>query len=98
MKIVNKKKFVRSMLIIIGVIVSILFFINTTSFSHSEIEYKTVYISDGDTLWSIAREEQEENDYFTGKDIRDIISIIKTTNKLSTSNLSVNQKLSVPII
>lgn len=98
MKIVNEKKFVRSMIIMIGLIASILFFINTTSFSHSEIEYKTIYISDGDTLWSIARQEQEENDYFAGKDIRDIISTIKAANELSTSNLSINQKLSIPIM
>lgn len=98
LKITNKKKFIRSILIILGAIMFISLFISNISFSHGENNYKTIYVSNGDTLWSIAKEEQENNAYYEDKDIREVVNNIKTVNKLNSSDLSSNQKLVIPCI
>ncbi len=96
LKITNKKKFIRSILIVLGVIMFISLFIGNISFSHGENSYKTIYVSNGDTLWSIAKEEQGSNAYYENKNIREVVNNIKTVNKLNNSDLSTNQKLVIP--
>ena len=96
MKIVNFSKFIRSILMIVGIVVAICLFITNTSFSHEEVTYKTIYVGNGDTLWSIAREQKEENEYYRNKDIRDIVDSIKDINNLNNSDLKINQQLSIP--
>lgn len=96
LKIVNFSRFLRSIILIIGITFIISLFINNKSFSYKENEYKEIYISNGDTLWSIAKEEKENNLYYKNQDIRDIVNDIKLINKLNTSNLFANQKLLIP--
>ena len=98
MKIVNKKKFIRSISIIIALIIFIILMLINTSFSHTEVSYKQIYISSGDTLWNIAKYEKENNIYFQNKDIRYIIDEIKYINDINTSNLNVGDELRIPII
>lgn len=98
MKIVNKKKFIRSLSISISFIVFIIILFINTSFSHTEIKLKTVYISSGDSLWSIAKYEKINNVYFENKETRDIIDEIRYINNLENSNLKVGQELNIPII
>ncbi|MCL2859679.1 MAG: LysM peptidoglycan-binding domain-containing protein [Oscillospiraceae bacterium] len=95
-KLVNPKKFVVSISIIIGIIICALFFINTISFSHSETTYKSITVISGDTLWSIASSEQQYNSYYANKDIRYIIEDIKDKNDLSNSSLYINEVLQIP--
>lgn len=95
-KIVNGVKFIKSIFIILGIIVCISLFISSRSFSHTDTNYKTVYVSNGDSLWSIAKEEKNSNSYYENKDIRDVVSSIKYVNKLGNSDLSVGQKLVIP--
>ena len=98
MRIVNKKKFIRSMILMFGVLILISFIFANKSLSHTEKNFKKVYISSGDTLWSIAKEEKNSNVYFENKDIREIVYELKNTNELSNSSLKVGQELNVPII
>ncbi len=98
LKIVSLRKFIRSILIILGIIICISLFINNTSLSHADTKYKTIYVSSGDTLWDIAKEQKKTNSYYENKDIRDIINNIKSVNKLSSSDVSVNQKLVIPCV
>lgn len=98
LKIRNLGKFIRSILIVLGIIICASLFVTNTSFSHTDTKYKTIYVANGDTLWNIAKEQQEINSYYKNKDVRDIISNIKYVNKLSDSNISVNQKLVIPYI
>lgn len=94
MKIVNMKKFLRMTLIVFVIIVGISLYFSNVSFSKGDIKTKTVNVTKGDTLWSIAREEQENNAYYENKDIRDIIYEIKKLNKLdNNSNLKIGQRL-----
>lgn len=96
LKIVNLPKFVRSICIIFFILLGIMFVVSNKSLSHTELEYKTIYVSQGDTLWNIAKSEQGENPYFENKDIRDIMSQIKKINELTNSELTTNQELKIP--
>lgn len=98
MKIVNKKKFIRSVTVTIGLIILLILTLSNISFSHTEIRYKKIAISSGDTLWSIAKFEKNNNIYFGDKDIRDIIDEIKFINNLNDSNLKTGEQLNIPII
>lgn len=95
LKIVNKGKFVRSIILVFLLIVGISFIISSKSFSHTESSYKTIYVSSGDTLWSIAKEEQNSNEYYKDKNIRNIVDEIKKINHMTNSDLKVNQELKI---
>lgn len=95
MIIINKKKFTRSMLtLIIGLVIILLYFTNI-SFSKTELETKTIFVSTGDTLWEIAENEQINNRYYEGKKVQEIIYDIRNTNNLADSYLYEGQKLEI---
>lgn len=96
MVVKNKKKFVRGILLIIGVTIGLVLLMTGKAFSHEELKYKTVSVISGDTLWDIAQKEQNTNSYYNGYDVRDIISNIKKVNNLKSSTLSDNQVLEIP--
>ena len=96
MKRWNCKRIVKSIILLLFVIFIFSLIINRASLSHQEREYKTIYVSQGDTLWTIAAELQKE-DFYKGKDIRNIIYELKKANSLTSSTLYVNQELLVPI-
>ena len=98
MKIVNRKKFIRSISITIFLVVFMIMILTNVSLSHSDIKYKKVAVSSGDTLWSLAKYEKSNNPYFENSDIRDIVEIIKTSNNLKTSNINVYDELLIPTI
>lgn len=98
MKIVNLKKFIRSMCCILLIVFVLSIICAKDSLSHKKIEYITIRVSKGDTLWSIASDLQKNNDYYKSKDIRYIVFDIKNTNNLESSNLQINQELMIPII
>lgn len=93
LKIINKKKFVKSIAITLGIIFAIMFALSNKSLSHENIKYGVIYVNQGDTLWSIAENQQKNNPYYAGKDVRYIISSIKRVNKLTDSYLFDGQKL-----
>ena len=98
MRTVNKKNFIGSMNITILLIILLIILLSNISFSHTEVNYKEIAVSSGDTLWSIARYEQDNNIYFEDKDVRDIIYEIKLLNNLTNSSLNIGDKLSIPTI
>ena len=98
MRIANVGKFIRSILIIMGIILCLMLFISKTTLSHGETEYKTIYVSEGDTLWNIAKSNQKNNGYYKDKDVRYIINDLMKINDLNNSNVNINQELLIPII
>lgn len=96
-KIVNKKKFIRSLVILVGIILLMLLGINRT-YSKTKIAYREDYIIKGDTLWSIAEKEAMTNEYHKNTDIRDVMYQIKEINHLSDGNLEIGQKILIPNI
>lgn len=95
MKIVNKGKFIKTNLILIIIVGAIIGF-TTNTYSKVETKYKEEYVYSGDTLWSIAQNELENNKYFEGKDIRHVIEELKKVNNLSNSNLTEGDKIRIP--
>ena len=95
MKIVNVKKFIRTISILVILILIIILFSNKT-YSKVDTKYKEESIILGDTLWSISQEESNNNKYFENKDIREIVSEIKRINKLDNLDLKEGQKLVIP--
>ena len=101
LKIVNMKKFIRSISILLFVVVAIIFLSTKVSLSHNEypqLNYDTVTVIKGDTLWQISVEQQKNNPYYTNKDVRNIINHIKKVNNLKTSDLTIGQELKIPVI
>ncbi len=66
------------------------------SYSKQESIYIIKYISSGDTLWSIAKYEIENNEYYQNKNIRYVINDIKYVNNLKNSKLSVGMEIKIP--
>ncbi len=95
MKIVNVKKFIRTISILVILILIIILFTNKT-YSKVDTKYKEESIILGDTLWSISQQEAKNNKYFENKDIREIVSEIKRINKLDNLDLKEGQKLLIP--
>ena len=95
MRIVNKTKFIRSNVILAILISSIVIFA-TNAYSNVETKYKEEYVCAGDTLWSIAQEELENNKYFEGKDIRYVVNELKNVNNLASANLKEGDRLKIP--
>ena len=93
----NVKKIVRSILLILGLIFVMSLFINKSTYSHKEMEYTTLKVSHGDTLWEIASDLQKNNLVYKNKDVRYIIDDIKDLNNLSSSSLYINQELIIPL-
>ena len=99
MRIRNKRKFLRMIFICLGIIVFAFMCISNISFSKGKIQDKCIYVTSGDTLWSIAREQQKSNNYYSDKEIRQIVYEIRELNKLEKDSfLTVGQKLIVKSI
>ncbi len=96
MKIINKKKFLTTNIVMIMLILIILIFISKCTLSHVDIGYSKTFIESGDTLWNIAQYQQKSNNYYKNKEIREIISDIKKVNNLKSCNLSVGQEIKIP--
>jgi len=97
MKIVNLKKFIRSIVVIVLVLFILSLVFAKSSLSHREKEYTKLSVASGDTLWNIAKDLQRDNEFYKEKDIRYIISDIKSLNDLGTSSLYVGQELIIPL-
>jgi LysM domain protein len=83
----------RGIIIIIFIVITVF---AKTSYSKQEVNYKVTSIGLGETLWSIAKKEQETNKYYEGKDIRFVINDIKYNNNLKDSNLYEGMELKIP--
>lgn len=96
MRKLNVKRIMKLIVVMVVLVIMILLFIHSTSLSYRDTQYREIYVCSGDTLWDIAKLEQQNNDYYKGKDIREIIFDIKKVNNLSSSDLNINQKILVP--
>lgn len=92
MRIVNKRKFVRFLVLVLMVLsMTITLFINGVD-AKKEIEWKTYRVQGGDTLWSISEELNEDNK----KDIRKIIWEITKENNLENEFIKIGQLIKIP--
>lgn len=98
MKIKNINKFVRSILILLSLIIMLIGISSNVSFSSGDLKYKNIYVTAGDTIWNIAKQEHMENAYYQDKDIRDIVEEIRELNHLESASLKIGQELKIPTI
>lgn len=98
MKIVNVKKFIRSIIVLLVLIFGVSIIFAKSTLSYKQVEYVSIYVDYGDTLWEIAEKQKTTNDYYKRRDIRDIISDIKKINNLNSGDLYVAQELKIPTI
>lgn len=93
MRIVNKRKFIKSTLTLIIIVISIIILVNTIINKTEYTEkYKTIYISEDETLWSIAEEYKKPN-----QDIREYIYEIKKLNNMESATIYEGQELTIII-
>jgi len=97
-RIINKKKFVFGIFIILLSVLGISLLFSTSSYSSGAVKYKEVEIISGDTLWSIAREENRNNAYYEGKDVRLIVYEIDKLNNIGNNILREGDIIKVPTI
>lgn len=97
-KIVNKKKFLFGVFIVFISILCLSLFICKASFSSGEVKYKEIEVITGDTLWNIAKDENRNNPYYEGKDIRFVVYDIDKLNNIGNDILREGDKLMVPTI
>lgn len=92
---INLKKFIRSILIIIGITIIVTFLATKSIYSYKKAEYKTIYVEEGETLWSIAKDEQINNKFYEGKNIREVIYDIKKLNSMSDANILPGESIKI---
>lgn len=88
MRIVNRKKFIRSIAIVIFLLIAI--FNVSIAKSSNEEEIIAYTIAPGQTLWSIAREYTPNS-----KDIRETIYEIKQLNNMTDSTVYPGQVIKI---
>ena len=97
LKIINRNKFVRTILIILSILAIVICIFINNSYSNSNLNYKQEYINKGDTLWSIAEEEIRNNPYYKDEDVRKVIYEIRELNNLKTSDLIEGVQIKIPV-
>lgn len=88
MKITNKKRFIRSLIVLIFLVISLLH----TSTAKTESQVIDYQIRSGQTLWSIAREYTPSN-----KDIRQTIYEIEQINDQDLSVIYPGQTIKIKV-
>lgn len=91
MRIANRKKFIRSMAILIFLLIG-LFNISIANTDKKEAEIIDYTITPGETLWSIAGEYTPNS-----KDVRETIYEIKKLNNMTDSNIYAGQTIKIKI-
>lgn len=89
MKIVNFTRFIISISLIVCMLSFLISMATSKVFSATPIEYDTIIVSEGDTLWGIALTLEG--------DISENIYNIKEVNNLDSSIIYEGQELLVPI-
>lgn len=93
LKNINKK----TLIIIIFTLLIVICIFSNNSYSNVKFSYKTIFTSKGDTLWSIAENEINNNNYYSNEDIRKVVFELKKINNLDTNIISEGTELKIPI-
>ena len=92
---INLKKFIRALVIVIGITILITFLATKSIYSYEKLKTKTIYTNKGDTLWNIALDEKENNKYYKDKNIREIVYDIKQINDMQDSIILSGEALKI---
>ena len=89
MRIINKKKFARFVIIVLAMALFVGFIVND---KHKIVGYESYFVTDGDTLWDIAK----QSNGYDHIDIRDIIYDIQQASNIS-SDIQWGDEIQIPI-
>lgn len=91
MKVVNKKKFIKSVLITVFIVIMMCICISKAIASNeAEITEITYTVSKGETLWSIAKKYKQNN-----QDVRDYIYKIEKLNNMDSATIYEGQTVKI---
>ena len=84
-------------ILVLWFIISIILiiFLSNKSYSYKETTIKEIPVSQGETLWDIAKREKYNNEYYKDYDIREIVSQIQNLNNLKNPDIYCNQVLKI---
>lgn len=86
MRIINKKRFVISITILIALIITLF----SNCLAGKKVETEDLVVSTGDTLWSIACEYKKD-----GQDVREYIYELRKLNNLENCTIYPGQVLKI---
>ncbi len=94
LRIVDKERFIGVLLIsFIAVAILIVFLVGQTSVQgQAKDTHISIYVKQGDTLWSIAQKYNHKNE-----DLRKLVRNIMIENKMETAMLYQGQEIKIPI-
>ncbi len=85
----NKRRF--TLLVVISIFLLYAGVFTSKAYGYKELEYKTITVKKGDTLWAIAGRNH------SGGDIRKYIYDIQKANNMTTSEIFHGDKLILPV-
>ena len=85
------KKFLVYVILLLSIFNLVTTFTNASG-RGNDFKYKTVQVYSGDTIWSIAKENNHKN-----KDIRQYIYEIRKINNLNSINIKPGDTIKIPI-
>ena len=86
MRIVNKKRFILAIMILIALIITLF----SNCLAGKKVETEDLVVSTGDTLWSIACEYKKD-----GQDVREYIYELRKLNNLENCIIYPGQELKI---
>ncbi len=92
LRIVNKKRLVLSLTLVMFLMISCIFGTVSGKEQQEEKTYVEYTVTYGDTLWKIA-----ERHNYAGADVREVIYNIQTANALSGSDIEQGRTLLIPV-
>lgn len=91
-RIISKGRFIFFLAIPVILFFSFLFGMKVNAKNEIDLVFKSIYVENGDTLWSISNKYAPKS-----TDLRDYIDNVMEINQLKTSMLKPGQMLNVPI-
>lgn len=83
--------FLISVILFSSILTGLIFNLNTAEGAQNT-EFNEIYVKNGDTLWSIAKEYGPDNE-----DIRKVIYEISNVNKIDNDIIYTGQKILIPV-
>ena len=92
---INLSKFIRTIIIVIGITIFITFIATKSIYSYMSPEEKIIYVQPGDSLWSVAKFAKDNSSYYKDMSIKEVIYDIKDNNNLSSNSIIEGQELKI---
>ena len=93
MRVANKKRFSIFVAVVVLMTIALLFVVANATDKPEVVGYNTYVVSNGDTLWDIAK----TSNGYDHVDTREIVYTIRTASGLDTADVYVGDVVQVPV-